>query len=134
MVNYKEDQQAVPIVVEGLNKSYGDQQVLFDISFSVKAGETFVIMGPSGSGKSVLLKAIIGLEKPDTGSVLINKLDASLKSTHVNVVTGIVFQAGALFNSMSVFDNLALYPREHRLLSGKALDNEVMETLKMLSL
>ena len=62
----------VGLVVRGLRKSFGKQEVLKGVDFEVKPGEIFVIMGPSGSGKSVLLKHLIGLEKPDAGEILIN--------------------------------------------------------------
>lgn len=126
--------QAAEVKIENLNKSFGSQVVLDNISFRVPAGETFVIMGPSGSGKSVLLKNIIGLEKPDSGRVFINDLDAALPATHQKVISSMVFQAGALFNSMSVFDNLAFYPKEHNLYSKSELKEEVEKTLDMLSL
>lgn len=125
---------AVGVEVKDLNKSYGTQSVLKDVSFNVEPGEVFVLMGPSGSGKSVLLKQIIGLEKPDSGRVLLNGLDSADSETHRKIVTGIVFQAGALFNSMSVFDNLALYPREHRLHPESEIQDRVNETLRMLSI
>ena len=126
--------KAVDVSVEKVSKSFGQQVVLKEITFNVAQSETFVIMGPSGSGKSVLLKQIIGLSKPDTGKVLINNLNASESETHRKIVTSIVFQAGALFNSLTVFDNLALYPREHRLYPKNILNDKVKYTLSMLSL
>lgn len=126
--------QAAAVKVENLTKYFGSQLVLDEVSFEVKTGETFVIMGPSGSGKSILLKNIIGLETPDEGRVLINDLDASNPGTHKKVTTSIVFQASALFNSMSVYDNLAFYPREHNLYSKNELKEEVEKTLAILSL
>lgn len=125
---------AAEVKIENLTKCFGSQLVLDNVSFEVKIGETFVIMGPSGSGKSILLKNIIGLEKPDGGRVLINDLDASIPDTHKKVVTSIVFQAGALFNSMTVYDNLAFYPKEHNLYSKSELKDEVDKTLAILSL
>lgn len=126
--------QAAEVKVQNLTKCFGSQLVLDNVSFEVKTGETFVIMGPSGSGKSILLKNMIGLEKPDCGKVLINDLDASVPDTHEKVVTSIVFQASALFNSMTVYDNLAFYPREHNLYSKIELKDEVEKTLAILSL
>lgn len=126
--------QAAEVKVKKLTKRFGNQEVLTDINFDVKAGETFVIMGPSGSGKSVLLKNIMGLEIPQEGQVLINDLDASKAETRKKVVTSIVFQGGALFNSMTVYDNLAFYSREHKLYSKTQLKEEVESTLAMLSL
>ena len=126
--------KAAEVEISNLVKQYGNQSVLKDISFNVAAGETFVLMGPSGSGKSVLLKNIIGLETPDDGKVMINGFDASISKTRRKTVISMVFQAGALFNSMNVYDNLAFYPREHRLYSKKQLKEELDKTLAILSL
>lgn len=125
---------AVPVVVEDVHKSFGDQQVLEGVSFDVSAGEIFVIMGPSGSGKSVLLRTIMGLMQADRGRVTIDGLDAADPQTHKKIVTSIVFQSGALFNSLSVFDNLALYPREHRLYAKDVLEDKVGRVLALLGL
>lgn len=126
--------KAVRVEVDGVSKRYGDLEVLKDVSFTVEPGEIFVIMGPSGSGKSVLLKSIIGLECPSYGQVLIDGNDASFRRTHSIIITSMVFQAGALFNSMSVYDNLALYPREHALYDHETIDRKVRRILEMLSL
>jgi phospholipid/cholesterol/gamma-HCH transport system ATP-binding protein len=91
-------------------------------------------MGPSGSGKSVLLKHIAGLEQPTSGRVFIGEFDASDPATRDKVHLALVFQAGALFNSMTVYDNLALYPREHRLCSEAGIRERVMHALQILSL
>jgi len=128
------EKKATKVEISGLYKSYGDQEVLKDISFSVDPGEVFVVMGPSGSGKSVLLRQIIGLEKPNKGEILINGMNASETATHHKVDTAMVFQAGALFNSLSVFDNLAFYPREHRLYDKATIKEKVEHTLEMLNL
>ncbi|MDE3084169.1 MAG: ATP-binding cassette domain-containing protein, partial [Verrucomicrobiota bacterium] len=75
------DHASVSVEVSGLGKSYGPQIVLADISFTVQPGEIFVIMGPSGSGKSVLLRQIAGLERPTSGTTHINGLDPSEPAT-----------------------------------------------------
>ncbi|KAF0095046.1 MAG: putative ABC transport system ATP-binding protein [Puniceicoccaceae bacterium 5H] len=126
--------QPLAVQAEDLHKSYGDNHVLKGVSFEVKPGEVFVLMGPSGSGKSVLLKQIIGLEAPDQGRVRINGLDAADQETHEKFKTALVFQAGALFNSMSVFDNLALYLREHRMYDEKTIRDKVKRVLQVLSI
>ena len=125
---------AVGVVIEHLSKSFGNFEVLKDISFAVPPGEIFVLMGPSGSGKSVLLKHIIGLERPSAGRVLVDGRDAAAPKTREEVHMALVFQAGALFNSMSVYDNLALYPREHALASEAGIRDKVMRALQILSL
>lgn len=124
----------IAVKVENVSVSFGEQSVVRNISFEVKPGEIFSIMGASGAGKSVLLRCIIGLIKPTSGKILIAGRDASVKTTHQDIRTTLVFQAGALFNSLSVFDNLAFYPREHHLYSEKEIQNRVEETLRILSL
>jgi phospholipid/cholesterol/gamma-HCH transport system ATP-binding protein len=124
----------VGLAVDAVDKSYGKTEVLKDVTFSVEPGEIFVLMGPSGSGKSVLLRQIVGLEQPTSGRVLVDGKDPSLESTRETVRMGLVFQAGALFNSLSVYDNLALYPREHRLGTEAEIRDKVMGALDILSL
>ena len=125
---------AVGIEVRDLHKSYGSQEVLKGVSLEVKPGEIFALMGPSGSGKSVLLKHLIGLERADRGEVLIGDRDASDPRTHQAIKTAMVFQAGALFNSMTVFDNLALYLREHRLCGEAEIRDRVVEAMEALGI
>jgi phospholipid/cholesterol/gamma-HCH transport system ATP-binding protein len=124
---------AVSVKVDDLSKTFGAGPVLRNVSFDVKPGEIFVIMGPSGSGKSVLLRHIAGLELPSSGKVVVDGLDPSLAATRDKVRVALVFQEGALFNSLSVYDNLALYPREHRSGDEKAINERVMHSLKILS-
>ena len=122
------------VTIEKLSKSFDGVPVLKNVSLEVKPGEIFVIMGPSGSGKSVLLKHIAGLEQPTSGRVLIGEFDASDPETRGKVHLALVFQAGALFNSMTVYDNLALYLREHRLCNEAGIRERVMHGLQILSL
>jgi phospholipid/cholesterol/gamma-HCH transport system ATP-binding protein len=124
----------VRVDVEDLRKSFGDKLVLDGVSFRVEPGEIFALMGPSGSGKSVLLRHVIGLTRPDSGLVMIEGRDASNPETHRRFVTAIVFQDGALFNSMSVYENLALYPSEHRICGRMEMDERIESVLAMLSL
>ncbi len=94
-----------------LKKSFGSKVVLDGISFSVAPGESLVIVGPSGTGKSVLLKHLIGLVRPDSGKVFVAGEDlwalSHVERTRVRKKFGMSFQEGALFDSMSVFDNIA---------------------------
>jgi phospholipid/cholesterol/gamma-HCH transport system ATP-binding protein len=124
----------VGITVAHLTKKFANVTVLNDVSFEVRPGEIFCLMGPSGSGKTVLLKHIVGLETPTSGQVRIGEFDASDPATRAKVRLAFVFQAGALFNSMTVYDNLALYPREHRLGNEKGIRERVMHALSILSL
>ncbi len=122
------------ITFANLTKKFGDTTVLHDVSLEVKPGEIFCLMGPSGSGKSVLIKHLAGLELPTSGTVHIGEFDASDPATRQQVQLALVFQAGALFNSLSVFDNLALFLREHRLGTENEIRERVMHTLSILSL
>ena len=122
------------ITVSRLTKNFGRAAVLSDVNLAVRPGEIFVLMGPSGSGKSVLLKHIAGLEVASTGEVRIGDYDAADPGTREKVRLALVFQAGALFNSLSVYDNLALYPREHRLGTEASIRERVMHALSILSL
>jgi len=124
---------AVGVKVEAMCKSYAGVEVLKDITFEVQPGEIFVLMGPSGSGKSVLLRHIAGLETPSSGTITIDGLDPSLEATRDCDRIALVFQDGALFNSLNVYDNLALYPREHRSGGEKAIRERVLHSLKILS-
>lgn len=128
------DTRAVDVEVDNLCKSYNGQRVICDLDFRVEAGDIFVLMGPSGSGKSVLLRQIIGLESPERGEVRIAGLNAADPETLEQFVCALVFQAGALFNSMSVYDNLALYLREHRRGTEKVIREKVMDALQALKL
>lgn len=102
-----------PVInVEGLNARYGDVTILEDVSFEVRRGERFMILGGSGCGKSTLLKHMIGLLQPHAGRVLINGIDitrAGEETLHqVRSRIGVLFQADALFGSMSLAENVAL--------------------------
>lgn len=113
------------IRIRGLYKSYGKKEVLRNISLDLELGETLVILGRSGVGKSVLLKQMIGVEKPDKGSVEINGAmiselyDVDLYSAIKDM--GMLFQGAALFDSLSVYENTAFYMKQHRKDSGKRL-------------
>jgi phospholipid/cholesterol/gamma-HCH transport system ATP-binding protein len=122
---------AVGVSIEHLTKNFGTLKVLKDITFSVEPGEIFVLMGPSGSGKSVLLKHIVGLELPTSGRVTVDGKDASAETTLSEVRMALVFQSGALFNSLSVYDNLALYPREHRIANEAGIRENALQILSL---
>ena len=112
-----EEDGSVPVIaVEGLRKSFGSQTVLNGISLSVNRGETLAVLGRSGTGKSVLLRVIIGLEKPDAGSVRIHGQDiAGLALDQMGEIRkkmGFLFQHAALYDSLTVEQNVA-FPLEH---------------------
>ena len=120
----------VKLVVRGLRKSFDGQEVLKGIDFEVKPGEIFVIMGPSGSGKSVLLKHLIGLEAPDAGEILINGEPIQTPEIAAKYRMAMVFQSGALLNSLTVGENVGLYLSEHRLKSPEEISKIVAEKLE----
>ena len=100
------------IELYGLHKAFGKQVVLDRVDFEVREGETVALLGPSGTGKSVLLKHIIGLIRPDRGTVIVDGKDVTtLKRKELSELRsriGYVFQNGALFDSMNVFENVRL--------------------------
>jgi phospholipid/cholesterol/gamma-HCH transport system ATP-binding protein len=128
------NQSGVSLQVHGLRKRFDDEEVLKGIDFEVQPGEIFVIMGPSGSGKSVLLKHLIGLESPDEGEILIN--GESIKSPEIvaKYRMALVFQSGALLNSLTVGENVGLYLTEHRLKSPVEIAHIVAEKLEAVGL
>jgi phospholipid/cholesterol/gamma-HCH transport system ATP-binding protein len=128
------NQQGVSVEVRGLKKSFGRQEVLKGLNFDVHPGEIFVIMGPSGSGKSVLLKHIIGLEPPDAGEILINGESNQAGDVMSKYRMAMVFQSGALFNSLTVGENVGLYLTEHRLKPPAEIARIVSEKLEVVGL
>jgi phospholipid/cholesterol/gamma-HCH transport system ATP-binding protein len=120
----------VSVQVTGLCKSFDGQAVLKGIDFTVQPGEIFVIMGPSGSGKSVLLKHLIGLEPPDAGEILINGESIQSPEIASKYRLALVFQSGALLSSLTVGENVGLYLSEHRLKSPDEITRIVAEVLE----
>jgi len=125
---------SVSVQVRGLRKSFKGVEVLHGVTFDVGRGEVFVIMGPSGSGKSVLLKHIIGLDPPEAGEILIENENIDQEGVLDKYRMAMVFQSGALLNSLSVGDNVGLYLREHRLKPPEEIDRIVLEKLELLGL
>ena len=127
---YSNQNTGVSLAVRGLRKSFAAQEVLCGIDFAVQPGEIFVIMGPSGSGKSVLLKHLIGLEAPDAGEILINGERIATSEITAKYRMAMVFQSGALLNSLTVGENVGLYLTEHRLKSPEEIQRVVYEKLE----
>ena len=123
--------EEVVISIKGLFKSFGTNHVLKNFTLDVKKGESVVVLGKSGSGKSVLIKCIIGLIKPDAGTIHVFGKDVTkmnqkeLDQMRVNV--GFLFQSNALYDSMSVRENLEFPLRRHRTSNQK---NEINELVK----
>jgi len=124
----------VSVKVRGLRKTLGGQEILKGLDFDVKPGEVFVIMGPSGSGKSVLLRHIIGLETPDAGEILIDGLPIRDGAAMNQYRLAMVFQSGALLNSLTVGENVGLYLSEHRLQPPDEIARIVTEKLEVVGL
>jgi phospholipid/cholesterol/gamma-HCH transport system ATP-binding protein len=122
--------RGIRITVRGLRKSFNGQEVLKGLDFEVKPGEIFVIMGPSGSGKTVLLKHLIGLEIPDAGEILIEGESIQSPEVMSKHRMALVFQSGALLNSLTVGENVGLYLTEHQLLPPEQIARIVAEKLE----
>jgi phospholipid/cholesterol/gamma-HCH transport system ATP-binding protein len=130
---------SVPAIeLRGVSLSFGSKQVLADISFALGAGETLILLGVTGSGKSVLLKLMLGLLKPDGGQVLIEGQDlVPLSEDSLQPIRqrmGIVFQEGALFDSLSVYDNVAYRLREEHVSDEAVIEQRVREVLRFVEM
>lgn len=128
------NQAGVSVQVRGLHKSFGEQEVLQGLDFEVRPGEIFVIMGPSGSGKTVLLKHLIGLEEADSGEILIQGQSIQSPEVMSQYRMAMVFQSGALLNSLTVGENVGLYLTEHRLRPPDEIERIVSEKLEVVGL
>ena len=130
------DDAAISVV--GLTKRFGSQTIWEDISFDVPRGEITVILGPSGTGKSVLLKHFVGLLKPTSGHVYVEGRDIPKLNEkdlfEVRKKFGVLFQDGALFGSMTIQDNVAFPLREHTNLSEGLIRELVQEKLELVGL
>ncbi|UCD75092.1 MAG: ABC transporter ATP-binding protein, partial [Phycisphaerales bacterium] len=126
------------IQIHDLVKRFGDQTVLDGVDLEINAGETMVVMGGSGSGKSTILRHMIGSLIPDDGQVkLLGRDLAGLDEEGLNEVRkrfGILFQSGALFNSMTIAENVALPIQEHTTLAGNIIDIQVKIKLELVGL
>jgi phospholipid/cholesterol/gamma-HCH transport system ATP-binding protein len=123
---------------ENVSFSYGIKPILTNVSFKVDPGETVVVFGISGSGKSTILKLVAGLIRPQAGRIFINGQDMSQVSEddwqHLRPQIGFVFQGGALFDSMTVGENVGYYLLEHTDKSMDEIETTVRQTLRFLNL
>src|SRR4051812_24644688 len=128
----------VEVAVRDLTKSFGKQRIWGDVTLTLPPGEVSVLLGPSGTGKSVFLKSLIGLLKPDKGSIIIRDVDVANCSERrlyeTRKLFGVLFQDGALFGSMNLFDNIAFPLREHTKKSEKEIADIVNEKMEMVGL
>ncbi|NKB56716.1 MAG: ATP-binding cassette domain-containing protein [Alphaproteobacteria bacterium] len=126
------------ITISGVTKSYGDKHVLKGIDLEVYPGETMVIIGPSACGKTVLLKCVIGLERPDSGTLLIDGEDtvgfSRGQRDRIMANTGMLFQQSALFDSMTVWENITFRFSQNSDLQRKEVRRIAIEKLKNVGL
>jgi phospholipid/cholesterol/gamma-HCH transport system ATP-binding protein len=126
------------IEIKDVFKSFRKNEVLKGVNLTIKKGETIVIIGRSGCGKSVLLKLIMGLLKPDSGKILVNGDDVTALNDkelrELRQKFGMLFQASALFDSMTVDENVGLGLREHTKLREEEIQEKVRGKLKLVGL
>jgi phospholipid/cholesterol/gamma-HCH transport system ATP-binding protein len=124
----------IPVSVRGLRKSFGGEPVLKGLDLDVRAGEIFALMGPSGSGKSVFLRHLIGLDKPDEGEIKVGGELIANEGIGDRFRLAMVFQSGGLLNSLTVAENVGLYLSEHRLKPPAEIEKIVLEKLALVEL
>jgi len=130
-----EKPKGVEVRIANLNKSFGGHHVLKDINLVIEPNETFAIIGPSGTGKSVLLKHIVKLIEPDSGSIHINGEDIFRSGDKKpGYRCSMVFQTSALFNSLTVGENVGLWLRENRICSETRIRAIIQEKLRLVGL
>lgn len=126
------------IKIENLYKSFGDKEVLKNVSVEFESGKTTVVLGRSGTGKSVLLKLILRLMKIDDGRICVDDVDTTDFSEQqmmaVRRKIGMLFQGSALFDSMNVFENVAYTLREHTQMSESEIRDKVAEKLSFVEM
>ena len=122
------------ISIRNLYKKLGSQEVLRGVDLDVRSGETLVVIGRSGGGKSVLLKHIIGLETPDSGEILIQGQSITAPATRDKYRMAMVFQSAALLSSLSVAENVGIYLSEHQLHPPPEIARIVSEKLETVGL
>ena len=128
----------IEVTVEGLSKSFGSQTVWEDVTLTLPAGEVSVMLGPSGTGKTVFLKSVIGLLRPERGRVLVGDVDMASSPEHLiyeaRKLFGVMFQDGALFGSMNLYDNIAFPLREHTRKKESEIRRIVLERMELVGL
>ena len=128
----------VEVSVEGLTKSFGSQKIWEDVTFTLPEGEVSALLGPSGTGKSVFLKSLIGLLRPERGRIIIDGTDilqcTAKELYEIRKLFGVLFQDGALFGSMDLYDNVAFPLREHTRKPESEIRDIVMEKLELTGL
>ena len=128
----------IEVVVEGLTKSFGHHVVWRDVTLSLPPGEVSVMLGPSGTGKTVFLKSLVGLIRPDRGRVIVEGIDTvhctERELYQARKLFGVMFQDGALFGSLNLYDNIAFPLREHTKKTEVEIREIVHEKMAMVGL
>jgi phospholipid/cholesterol/gamma-HCH transport system ATP-binding protein len=128
----------IEVVVEGLTKSFGRHVVWRDVTLSLPPGEVNVMLGPSGTGKTVFLKSLVGLIRPDRGRVMVDGIDTvhctERQLYQARKLFGVMFQDGALFGSLNLYDNIAFPLREHTKKTEAEIRQVVQEKMEMVGL
>ena len=128
----------IKIHVVNLHKSFGANQVLCGVDLEVRQGESMVVIGGSGTGKTVLIRCIIGLVQPDEGEIYVDGVEiTSLNEREMNEIRkkfGMLFQGGALFDSLTVWENVGFGLRQHTRLGEGEIRKIVSEKLGLLGL
>ncbi len=121
-----------------MHKYFGKKKVLRGLNFAIKEGSVAVVMGPSGTGKSTVIKLMVGLLKPTSGHIFVEGIDVGEKSAkellEIRKKIGFAFQFGALFDSMTIYDNIAFPLREHTTMTKEEIRSEVEKSLEMVGL
>ena len=128
----------VEVRVEGLTKSFGKQLIWQDVTLTLPPGEISVLLGPSGTGKSVFLKSLVGLIRPERGRIIVGDVDlvgcSERQLYELRRLYGVLFQDGALFGSMTLYDNIAFPLREHTKRSERQIREVVTSTMALVGL
>ena len=130
--------EPLPVVLQGLHKSFGAQTVLAGIDLTVGSGQTVAVLGRSGTGKSVLLKLIVGLQKPDSGSIRIHGQDIPSSDVEalneIRKTMGFLFQHAALYDSLTVAENVAFPLRRHTKMTASERSDRTEELLSVVGM
>ena len=133
-----QEKSDIMIDLRKINMSFKERRVLHDVDLQIKAGETLVVIGPSGAGKSTLLRLMIGLLKPDSGEIWVDGQEISqLNEDGLNLIRrnmGMVFQYSALFDSMTVGENVAFGIRQHTKMPEDEIHAVIKRSLRMVGL
>ncbi|RJP17747.1 MAG: ATP-binding cassette domain-containing protein [Candidatus Abyssobacteria bacterium SURF_5] len=138
-MNYEGSRSAPLIAIEGLKKSFNDHAVLDGVDLSIAEGETIVILGASGSGKSVFINILVGLMEPDEGRILIEGQDVTAFTNdeewdRLRLKIGFLFQGSALYDSLTIGENISFVLEHHSDLSEREIHERIIQKLRLVGL